>query len=111
MSRASIRCSTLSRRCTGASGGDVVEACERAAVTALAGVAREEEGDTIYAIDRVAEHVLVEEIARTIATADAPVVLVAEGLAGGEVTVPDGRRSRAAPAGSSSSTRSTARAA
>jgi hypothetical protein len=36
-------------------------------------------GDTIYAIDRVAEEVLVEELARTIATPDAPVRLVAEG--------------------------------
>jgi fructose-1,6-bisphosphatase/inositol monophosphatase family enzyme len=69
---------------------DVVEACERAAVSALAGVAREEEGDTIYAIDRVAEHVLIEEIARTIATPDAPVLLVAEGLPDGHVMVPAG---------------------
>jgi fructose-1,6-bisphosphatase/inositol monophosphatase family enzyme len=67
---------------------DVVRACEASAVTSLSGVAREEEGDTIYAIDRVAEHVLVEEIGRTIATREAPVVLVAEGLPGGEVIVP-----------------------
>jgi fructose-1,6-bisphosphatase/inositol monophosphatase family enzyme len=59
-------------------------------VTALSGVACEEEGDTLYTIDRVAEHVLVEEIERTIATRDAPVVLVAEGLPGGEVVVPQG---------------------
>ncbi|MBW8860937.1 MAG: inositol monophosphatase [Acidobacteria bacterium] len=72
---------------------DVIEACERTAVAALSGVAREEAGDTIYAIDRVAEHVLVEEIGRTIATADRPVLLVAEGLAGGEVVIPrDARR-------------------
>jgi hypothetical protein len=69
---------------------DVVLACEQAAVTALSGVAREESGDTIYAIDRVAEHVLVEEIGRTMATRDAPAVLVAEGLPGGEVVVPEG---------------------
>jgi len=67
---------------------DVVDACERATTAALSGVAREEEGDTIYAIDRVAEHVLVDEIERTIATRDAPVLLVAEGLAGGEIVVP-----------------------
>ena len=75
---------------------DVVRACEDAAVTTLSGVAREEEGDTIYAIDRVAEHVLVEEIGRTIASADAPVVLVAEGLPGGEVVVPEGADRRQA---------------
>ena len=75
---------------------DVVQACERAAVAALSGVARDEEGDTIYAIDRVAEHVLVEEIARTMATRDAPVVLVAEGLSGGEIVVPQGAERQAA---------------
>ena len=47
-------------------------------------------GDTIYAIDRVAEDVLVAEIARTIATPEAPVLLVAEGLPGGEVVLPEG---------------------
>ncbi len=69
---------------------DVIDACERATTAALSGVAREEEGDTIYAIDRVAEHVLVDEIGRTIATRDSPVLLVAEGLRGGEIVVPDG---------------------
>ena len=73
---------------------DVVAACEQAAVSALSGVAREEEGDTIYAIDRVAEKVLVEELARTIATPDAPVRLVAEGLPGGQVIVPEGSPGR-----------------
>jgi fructose-1,6-bisphosphatase/inositol monophosphatase family enzyme len=69
---------------------DVVRVCEASAVTALSGIAQEEEGDTIYAVDRVAEHVLVAQISRTIATHDAPVVLVAEGLPGGEVVVPAG---------------------
>ena len=74
---------------------DVVAACEAAAVTTLSGIDREEEGDTIYAIDRVAEHMLVDEIGRTIATKDAPVLLVAEGLHGGEVVIPDGADRRA----------------
>ena len=69
---------------------DVLDACERSSVGALSRVAHEEEGDTIFAIDRVAEDVLIEEIGRTMATRDAPVVLVAEGLAGGEVCVPAG---------------------
>jgi fructose-1,6-bisphosphatase/inositol monophosphatase family enzyme len=69
---------------------DVVRACETAAVTALSGVATEAEGDTIYAIDRVAEHELVGMIGATIATRDEPVLLVAEGLEGGEVVVPQG---------------------
>ena len=67
-----------------------MRACEQAAFTTLSGVAREEEGDTLYAIDRVAEHVLIEEIRRTMATQGAPVMLVAEGLPGGEVGVPEG---------------------
>jgi fructose-1,6-bisphosphatase/inositol monophosphatase family enzyme len=72
--------------------GDVIEACEQVAASALSRVARDEEGDTIYAIDRVAEHVLIEEIGRTIATPDRPVLLVAEGLPGGQVVVPEGAR-------------------
>jgi fructose-1,6-bisphosphatase/inositol monophosphatase family enzyme len=75
---------------------DVVASCEQAAVEALSGVARDEDGDTIYAIDSVAEHLLVEEIGRTIATRESPVVLVAEGLPGGEVVVPEGADRRAA---------------
>ena len=67
---------------------DVVEACEGSAVGALSRVALEEEGDTIFAIDRVADDVLIEEIGRTIATGDTAVVLIAEGLPAGEVRVP-----------------------
>jgi fructose-1,6-bisphosphatase/inositol monophosphatase family enzyme len=69
--------------------GEVVAACERSAVEALAAVAREEEGDTIYAVDRVSEELLVDFFAREIAPVS-PVVLVAEGLAGGEVVLPRG---------------------
>ena len=69
---------------------DVVRACEEAAVGTLSGVAAEAEGDTIYAIDRVAEHELVAEIGGTIATQQEPVLLVAEGLPSGEVVVPEG---------------------
>jgi fructose-1,6-bisphosphatase/inositol monophosphatase family enzyme len=66
---------------------DVVASCERAAVAALSDVAHDDEGDTIYAIDRVAEDVLIGEIERTIASAT-PVRLVAEGLPGGELVLP-----------------------
>ena len=69
--------------------GDVIAACERGAVDALSDIAHDDEGDTIYAIDRVAEDVLVEEIERTIAKA-APVRLVAEGLPHGEIVLPRG---------------------
>ena len=69
---------------------DVVRACEEAALATLSRVAMEAEGDTIYAIDRVAEHELAAEIGRTIATRDEPALLVAEGLPGGQVVVPEG---------------------
>ena len=75
---------------------DVVRACENAAVATLSGVATEAEGDTIYAIDRVAEHELIAAIGSTIATLEEPVLLVAEGLAGGEVVVPKDANAKAA---------------
>jgi fructose-1,6-bisphosphatase/inositol monophosphatase family enzyme len=74
----------------------VVVACERAAAGALSDVARDVEGDTIYAIDTIAEHALADEIERTIATREAPVVLVAEGLDGGEIVIPAGADRRRA---------------
>lgn len=67
----------------------VIRSTEQAAHDALARVAAEDEGDTIYAIDRVAEHVLVEFIETAIART-APVLLVAEGLPGGRVMLPRG---------------------
>jgi Inositol monophosphatase family len=70
---------------------DVVSACERAEVAALAEIAHEEEGDTIYAVDRVAEDTLIDELTRELAD-QGPVVLVAEGLAGGRTVVPRGAR-------------------
>ena len=59
-------------------------------MSTLADVARDDEGDTIYDIDRVAEHTLVDAIERTIASAEEPVLLVAEGIEGGEVVIPSG---------------------
>jgi fructose-1,6-bisphosphatase/inositol monophosphatase family enzyme len=68
----------------------VVDACERSAVESLAKVEREEEGDTIYAVDRVSEELIVEFFEREVAHS-APVVLVAEGLPrGGQVVLPHG---------------------
>ena len=56
----------------------------------LAGVDHDEEGDTIYAVDRVSETVLVDglsEIAR-----DEPLCLVAEGLGASGLTLPRGAK-------------------
>jgi fructose-1,6-bisphosphatase/inositol monophosphatase family enzyme len=55
----------------------------------LSAVVREEEGDTIYAIDRVSEELLIEFFEREIAII-APLVLIAEGLPSGEITLPHG---------------------
>jgi fructose-1,6-bisphosphatase/inositol monophosphatase family enzyme len=67
----------------------VVEACEKTAIEQLAGVAKEEEGDTIYAVDRVSEELLVEFFEKEIAT-QISVVLIAEGLEKGEIILPHG---------------------
>jgi fructose-1,6-bisphosphatase/inositol monophosphatase family enzyme len=63
----------------------VVAACERSATEELAAIAREEAGDTIYAVDKVSEELLVEFFTHEIAV-HTPVVIVAEGLE------PDGQR-------------------
>src|SRR3954462_13125259 len=68
---------------------EVVATCERSAVDALAEIASEQEGDTIYAVDRVSEEVLVEFFEREIAP-NIPVVLIAEGLAAGKIVLPYG---------------------
>ncbi len=69
---------------------EVVASTERAAVETLSHVHADDEGDTIYAIDKVAEDVLVEQVDLTIARQHGPVVLVAEGLHGGRIVLPHG---------------------
>ncbi|MDT7778115.1 MAG: hypothetical protein QOC99_627 [Acidobacteriota bacterium] len=68
---------------------EVVEACERSEVEALSAVARDEEGDTIYAVDRVSEELLIDFFEREVAQ-HAPLVLIAEGLPSGQVVLPHG---------------------
>jgi len=65
----------------------VVAATERQAVEALAAVDRDDEGDTIYAIDVIGEAVI-ERLADALGR-EQSFVLVAEGLSGGERCVPD----------------------
>ena len=67
----------------------VVEACERATSEELAKVVKEEEGDTIFAVDRVSEELLVDFFEREVAPTT-PLVLIAEGLDGGQITLPRG---------------------
>ena len=75
----------------------VVSACERAAAEDLSRIAQDTEGDTIYAVDRVSEDLLIEFVEREIAT-QCPVVLIAEGLSGGKVVLPRGKGSSEADA-------------
>jgi len=57
----------------------VVAACERASLATLSGVERDGAGDTIYAIDKVSEDLLVSLCSAELAEI-APLVLIAEGL-------------------------------
>jgi hypothetical protein len=66
----------------------VIDAFERQQRDELAGVAHDEEGDTIYAVDRVSEAALVDGL-RDVARGE-PLVLVAEGLPAGGLTLPEG---------------------
>ena len=65
----------------------VVATCERASLESVSSIVKEEEGDTIYAIDRISENLILEFIDREIATRQ-PVILIAEGLDGGSVVLP-----------------------
>lgn len=67
----------------------VVEECERSSIVSLSRVVADDEGDTIFAVDRVSEELLVEFIEREIAS-KVTVVLIAEGIEGGRVVLPRG---------------------
>ncbi len=73
----------------------VVAACEATVVADLAAIVKEAEGDTIYAVDRVSEERLLDFFSREIAV-HTPLVLIAEGLEGGEVVLPLGTEASAA---------------
>lgn len=67
----------------------VINACERMTLDAVAAIAREEEGDTIYAVDYLTEDLLIDFFEREIA-ARTPIVLIAEGLPNGQLILPRG---------------------
>jgi fructose-1,6-bisphosphatase/inositol monophosphatase family enzyme len=68
----------------------VVDSCEQSSLEALAAIERDAEGDTIYFIDQVSEKLLLDFFAREIAPSS-PLVLIAEGLPGGKITLPEGK--------------------
>ncbi|MEM7348179.1 MAG: inositol monophosphatase, partial [Chloroflexota bacterium] len=68
----------------------VVSACEQVSPVELAKIAKEETGDTIYAIDKISEALLIDFFETEIA-AHTPIVLIAEGLEGdGKIVLPHG---------------------
>ncbi len=67
----------------------VVSACEKVDAERLAVVAEETDEDTIYQIDRVGEAVLVDFLERHLAPR-IPIILIAEGVTGGELVLPRG---------------------
>ncbi|MBE7469830.1 MAG: inositol monophosphatase [Anaerolineae bacterium] len=67
----------------------VVAACEQSALEEMAQVVQDTEGDTIFAVDRVSEELLLEFFEHEIAV-KTPLVLIAEGLRGGQVILPSG---------------------
>ena len=69
---------------------DVREASRERALASLAGVAEDGPGDTLYAIDKVSEARLVRGLERD-AERFGGVVLIAEGISGGFLTLPEGR--------------------
>jgi fructose-1,6-bisphosphatase/inositol monophosphatase family enzyme len=74
---------------------EVVAACEAGSVEALAAIATEETSDTIYAIDRISEALLIDYFEQEVAV-QTPLVLIAEGLAQGQVVLPAGTPEREA---------------
>jgi fructose-1,6-bisphosphatase/inositol monophosphatase family enzyme len=69
----------------------VVEACEAASVDDMARVVGDEAGDTVFAIDRVSERVLLQHFA--VLAREWPCLLVAEGLGhDGRKVLPEGAR-------------------
>jgi fructose-1,6-bisphosphatase/inositol monophosphatase family enzyme len=65
----------------------IIAAGERRAMGELTQVARDAEGDTLYALDMVAERLLVEFVDREVAPRVA-VALIAEGIPGGRLILP-----------------------
>jgi hypothetical protein len=67
----------------------VIEACEQATLEQLSQVAHEAESDTIYAVDQVSEALFIDFFEHEVAPLS-PLVLIAEGLPGGQVILPRG---------------------
>jgi fructose-1,6-bisphosphatase/inositol monophosphatase family enzyme len=69
----------------------VVDACEQSSLEQLSAVVADESGDTIFAIDRVSEELLLDFFEKEVALVT-PIVLIAEGLSNGKVVLPRGAK-------------------
>jgi len=67
----------------------VVVACEANSLEQLSTIVADDEGDTIFAVDRVSEDLLVDFFEHKIAP-EVPIVLIAEGLENGQIVLPRG---------------------
>lgn len=68
----------------------ILAACERLSLTALATVVEDSDGDTLFAIDRIGEELLLPAL-EPLAAAHGGFVVIAEGIQGGSVTLPHGQ--------------------
>jgi len=71
----------------------VLEACATAEPGDLSRIDQDTKGDTIYAVDRVSEDVLLDVLETEIASRE-PLVLIAEGIGEGQVVLPRGSDER-----------------
>jgi fructose-1,6-bisphosphatase/inositol monophosphatase family enzyme len=69
----------------------VVSTCEQCSEAQMSQIAEDGAGDTIYAIDRVSDTLLVKLVEERIASRE-PVILIAEGIVDGEIALPKGTR-------------------
>jgi len=67
----------------------VVEECERSSLEQLSTVVGDDKGDTIFAVDRVSEELLIEFLEREVAS-KVPIVVIAEGIENGKIILPRG---------------------
>jgi hypothetical protein len=69
----------------------VLDACLSSSFEELCGEATSAAGDTVYAIDRIAERVMLDSMNEIVAARE-PIMLIGEGVEGGAVTLPRGAR-------------------
>ncbi len=73
----------------------VIRAFEDNSSEKMAKIVRDDEGDTIFAIDVVSEEILLDFFRKEIAPSF-PLVLIAEGLQGGQIILPEGNTEKEA---------------